>query len=467
MKKVTKAAIYARISSDQTGEGLGVQRQLKDCRKLAAERGWTVAEEYVDNDTSAFRGKARPAYERMLADIESGSRDAVIAYHQDRLTRRPIEWEQFVELCDRAGVEQLVTVTSDIAFGNDNGMLIARITAAVAANESDRKSARIRRKIAENVELGLPNGGAQRPFGFEDDRMTVREAEAQIVRSLAERFLAGESVRSLAAWMNASDVPTTAGGTDWRTTTVRGILRSGRIAGLREHRGQVVGAAAWPAIISPEQRERILLTFASRQASGRRAPRRYLLSGLLKCGKCGHTLFSSSREDRRRYVCLSGPDHGGCGRLTVVAPPVEGLIADAVLLRLDTPQMADTLTGREQHDDKYQILVDESRAVEDKMNELTDMWTEGEISRADWSRARKTLEARLEAARRQIALLRGTDTLSGLVGRGSELAAAWDTLNLDRQAAIVRAVLDYATINAGTPGARTLDPSRVAPVWKL
>ena len=78
--------------------------------------------------------------------------DAVIAYHQDRLTRRPMEWEQFVELCDRAGVEQLATVTSDIDFGNDNGMLVARITAAVAANESARKSERIKRKIQQNVE---------------------------------------------------------------------------------------------------------------------------------------------------------------------------------------------------------------------------------------------------------------------------------------------------------------------------
>lgn len=78
----------------------------------------------------------------MLEDIEAGRRDAVIAYHQDRLTRRPMEWEQFVELCDRAGVQQLATVTSDINFGNDNGMLVARITAAVVANESARKSAR-------------------------------------------------------------------------------------------------------------------------------------------------------------------------------------------------------------------------------------------------------------------------------------------------------------------------------------
>jgi DNA invertase Pin-like site-specific DNA recombinase len=45
---------------------LGVQRQVADCRKLASERGWVVAEEYVDNDVSAYSGKARSAYRRML-----------------------------------------------------------------------------------------------------------------------------------------------------------------------------------------------------------------------------------------------------------------------------------------------------------------------------------------------------------------------------------------------------------------
>ncbi len=69
---VRSAAIYARISADVEGTGLGVTRQLEDCRKLAADRGWAVGDEYVDNDVSAFSGKRRRDYERMLADLASG-----------------------------------------------------------------------------------------------------------------------------------------------------------------------------------------------------------------------------------------------------------------------------------------------------------------------------------------------------------------------------------------------------------
>jgi DNA invertase Pin-like site-specific DNA recombinase len=71
------AALYARISSDIEGSGLGVKWQVEDCRRLAASLGWIVAEEYIDNDLSAYSGKARPGYQRMLDDLRDGLRDAV------------------------------------------------------------------------------------------------------------------------------------------------------------------------------------------------------------------------------------------------------------------------------------------------------------------------------------------------------------------------------------------------------
>lgn len=124
---VRSAAIYARISSDAEGTGLGVARQLEDCRRLAADRGWPVGAEYVDNDVSAFSGKLRQQYARMLADLESGDRDAVIVYNLDRLHRRPVELEEFVTLCESVGVRDVATVTADIDLGNDDGLFMARI----------------------------------------------------------------------------------------------------------------------------------------------------------------------------------------------------------------------------------------------------------------------------------------------------------------------------------------------------
>lgn len=82
----------------------------------------------------------------------------------------------------------------------------------------------------------------------------------------------------------------------WQTSAVRQILCSGRIAGLREHHGQVIGHAVWPAIITPAERDCVLARIAARSVTKTRAPRTYLLSGLLRCGRCGNRLFSQARH---------------------------------------------------------------------------------------------------------------------------------------------------------------------------
>src|SRR5437868_481387 len=106
---IRSAAIYARISSDRDGTQLGVTRQVEDCRSLAQRRGWTVAEVYVDDDVSAYSGRIRPEYRRLLSDLKAGSRDAVVVWHLDRLHRQPKELEEFFEVCEAAGVTSLAS----------------------------------------------------------------------------------------------------------------------------------------------------------------------------------------------------------------------------------------------------------------------------------------------------------------------------------------------------------------------
>src|SRR5690348_9505206 len=147
MSQRSAVAVYARISQDREGDGLGVTRQVDDCRAEAERRGWTIAEVYIDDDVSAYSGKRRPAYEQMLSDLTDGLRDAVIVWHIDRLHRRPIELEQFVATCTRAGVNDVVTLHGTFDLGSGDGLLVARLLSAVAANESDAKRRRGRRKM--------------------------------------------------------------------------------------------------------------------------------------------------------------------------------------------------------------------------------------------------------------------------------------------------------------------------------
>jgi DNA invertase Pin-like site-specific DNA recombinase len=465
MSRPQSAAIYARISSDIEGSGLGVRRQVADCHALAQSLSWTVAEEYVDNDLSAYSGKGRPRYQQMLADIADGRRDGVLVYHVDRLTRRPIELEQFLAIVDAAKLRHVRFVAGDMDLGTGDGLLIARLLGAVAASESATKSRRVRSKLDQLAAAGEPHGGYRRPFGYEADKKTVRESEATVVRQVVARFVAGESLRSLCLWLDEQGVRTVAGG-PWRTPTLRAMLMSGRIAGLRRHRGEVIGRASWAGIISSDERDRVLARLASMATNRHRTPRRYLLSGLLRCGRCGGTLFASPRATTRRYVCLSGPDHGGCGRITVTAEPVEQLVADAVLYRLDTPELADALAGRAVADEQARAVADSLATDRAQLEELTDLYASKQIGATEWLRARQAIDDRIHDAERRLSRATHTEALAGL-HRGAALRDQWTGLPLSRRAAVVRAVLDHATIHPGIRGAQSLDPDRVQPVWRL
>lgn len=463
MPKPISAAIYARISSDQDGTRLGVTRQVSECQERADANGWQVVDTFIDNDISAYSGKRRPEYERMLDSMREGRVNAVIVYHLDRLTRRPKELEEFVEICDRAGIKNLTTVQGDVNIGTGDGLLIARIQAAVAANESASKSRRVRSKMRQVAESGMPHGGSNRPFGYEADAITINRREARIIKACAERFIAGESLRSIAAWMNEQAIPTVTGG-GWTTTTLKQMLTNPRLIGLRTHNGEVVGRAAWKPILTQAQHDQILNMVARRAQSGRRAPRRYLLSGMCRCGKCGNRLFSAARKTSRRYVCLSGPDHGGCGSLTVVAEPVEILIADMVLYRLDTPDLAALMTRGDESPEAERIREELAADVAQR-DELAAQYANRAISASEWMVARNIIDDRIRRSEATLASQVNASALSALVGTGAELRAAWSTLTLNRQAAIIKTVVDHVEILPGKIGATRLDPDRVRPVW--
>jgi site-specific DNA recombinase len=460
------AAIYARISSDRDGQQLGVTRQLADCRALAARRGWPVAEVYSDDDRSAYSGKARLAYRRLLDDLRAGAVDAVVVWHLDRLHRQPKELEEFFEVCDAAGVTHLASVTGDVDLATHDGRFMARILGAVSRKESDDKSRRIRRKALELAQAGKIGGGGTRPYGYEPDRRTVRQSEAPIIREAAARILAGDSLRSVCNDLNARRVSTVTG-VSWTPTQLKNMLVSPRVSGQREHRDEIVATAEWPAIITPDETARLRTLLRDLARRKNRTVRRYLLKGLLRCHACGSRLIARPRQDgARRYGCGRGPGLPGCGKTWTLAEPVETFVVDAVLYRLDTPGLAASLASpvesQTARDDADQLERDERQ-----LDELATAYGERAVTLREYLAARKPIERRIDASRRRLSRERGMSALDGIVGYGPTLRARWSALPLARQHAIVAAVLNHVTVGPAVRGRNVFDASRLSPLWRV
>lgn len=458
--------MYARISSDREGDGLGVRRQVEDCERLAAAKRWEVVDRYVDDDVSAYNGHVRQGYRRMLGDLRDGYLDAVLVWHLDRLSRQPRELEEFFDLCDSVGVTRLASVSGDINLATHDGQFLARILGAVAKKESDDKSRRIRRKHEELAQAGKVAGGGTRPYGYEADRRTLRESEAVIVRECARRLLAGEALRAICADLNERGVPTVTRGL-WRTQTLRRMLMSPRISGQREHRGEIVATAEWPAIVTPAETARIraLLSDPSRRTN--RSARRYLLVRLLRCGLCGEMLVSRpTATGQRRYMCAKGPNFSGCGRMYIGADKLELFVVEAVLHRLDSPELAAALTGA-RGDPDVELAQAEVEQAQAQLDELAAAYGNNAFSLSEWLAARKPIEQRLTQAKRQLARLSRVSVLEGHVGQAPALRERWPDLPLTRQHAIVAAVLDHLVVGPGRRGYNRFDPSRLSPVWRV
>jgi site-specific DNA recombinase len=308
--------------------------------------------------------------------------------------------------------------------------------------------------------------GGPRPFGFLDDRVTHHPDEAPVIRDLAARALAGESLTSLARWLQASGVQTV-GGKEWRTSTVRQLLINPREWGMRVHRGQVIGRATWDPIITADQGERLRRLLLDPARRTNRSARRYLLTGMLRCGKCGNRLYSTPKDGKRRYGCSMGPDQRGCGGVFIYAEMLERFIADAVLYRLDSADMHQVIAGAPD-EAQTRELADAIQADVGRLNDLAETWAGGEITKDEWLAARKAIDARLNANRAAFARLARRDAVADYIGQGDALRAQWDGLNLSRQVAIVKAVLNDATIlPARVPGRRGLDVDRVLADWRL
>lgn len=451
-----RAGIYVRISSDPTGKALGVARQEKSCREKADALGWTVHKVYRDNDVSASTGKARPAYVRMLADLEAGIIDAVVVWDLDRLTRRPIEVEQFIDLADKHSIA-LASVGGDVDLSTDNGRMFARIKGAVARAEVERKSARQKAANDQKAEEGRPFMG-RRAFGYQSGGMELDKAEAKVFREAVDVVLAGGTIRAVVRLMAERGAVTSAGN-PWKPTEVRRLLSNPRHAGLRVHRGEVVGEGTWPAIIDVDTHRAIvaILSDPSRQRVGR--PRTYLLSGIAKCGACEGKSRIYGRAERRGpyYVCESKAHLGR------KIEPIDDFVSAIIVERLARPDAAE-LFAVPDTTERVRDLQKEERSLVARLDGLAEAFAAGDIDRRQLAAGTARLRGRLDAIAVEMPTLLGQSDVSPLIA-ADDVGVAWAALPTETCRTIIDTLAEV-TIHPAGRGARTLKPETISIRWR-
>jgi site-specific DNA recombinase len=160
-----RVGLYLRISKDWKGDQAGVDRQREDGLRLIESRGWELHKIYTDNDISAAGRKRRPDYTRLLADLEDGTINAVVARSFERLCKTRREQLTFVELGQEKRTAIAFTHAPDLDLTTAIGRGMADLMAAFARVEMEQKSERHISQIAQAAAQGRMVGG-RRAFGY-------------------------------------------------------------------------------------------------------------------------------------------------------------------------------------------------------------------------------------------------------------------------------------------------------------
>jgi DNA invertase Pin-like site-specific DNA recombinase len=474
MNATLGAADYGRISSDPGHDEKGVTRQVGDNQaRISREPGWHHAGSFVDNDLSATRGRRRPRFEALLEAVRRGEVRVIVCYMSGRLLRNRRERMEAGELFAARGVKVVCTHGLDLDYSTPAGRMMAGIMGEVDAHEVEQASERIKRSKAQAAEEGRPTGG--RPYGYRPDPAAPKNAkrrlivpdEAEVVRAMRDAALWGAPLRSVVLDLEDLGVPTLRGG-PWSLATVREILKSPAIAGLRMC-GEAAVPATWEPIITVGEHHRLVgLLSRHTQPPGWSSKPVHLLSGIAGCGACNkakvHGRTARGTPSGREYTCLPA-ERGGCRGVRRDAGMVEDLVEKAAVRILGKPGVVEHMLAAGAPDADEVLEV--QRGVEAAQARAAALGAEMKDDDPDDEVTKIVRKARADAIRADLAALRARQRLmarasvvDGLLD-ADDIDAYWSSLPLPRKRAIIAALVEVTILPVGRGRRATEEHVRV------
>jgi site-specific DNA recombinase len=346
-----RAAIYARYSSNNQREA-SIDDQVRQCRKRIESEGWHLTGVYSDRAISGA-STLRPGYQKMLEDARNGGFDIPIAEAMDRLSR---DQEDIAGLFKQLSFAEIKIITLSEGEINELHVGLKGTMNALFLKDLAQKT---RRGLEGRVRLGKSGGG--NAYGYDvvkkmdaagepiRGERQINVAESAIIVRIFDEFIQGRSPKMIAHTLNHEGIAGPTGNT-WGPSTIHGNWRRGtgilnnelyigglvwnrqrfikdpntgkRQARLNSEKEWVIEGVPHLRIVDQDlwdqvkERQSSTRHRVSSETNGIRAERarrpRYLLSGLLRCGKCGGGF---SKISQTHYGCSTARNKGTCDNL--------------------------------------------------------------------------------------------------------------------------------------------------------
>lgn len=479
--------LYVRASDDPKQTKSSVGDQEATGRLWVTREGAVLSRVYCDNDLSGsrFATKERGDFKQLIADVESGELKMIWFWMLSRQQRQLRVFAELRDLCRRKDVRWIVN--NRVYNLKDRGDRLALgVQALMDEDLPEMISENVRQAFANNAAKGRPHGftayGWRRIYDENTGNLVAQvidEEQAAMVRDIARRLAAGETLYAIADALNEAGHPTpraaawrAAGNigplpfVGWRASNLGPLLRRVSNIGKRAHNGVIVADAIWPPILDEDlYHECMRILSAPDRAIQHPTTIKYLLSGIARCGRtdekgamCNTVLRAFPRDGRMKYQCEKPSK---CVAIRV--DWADDYIEDLVLKRLARPD-AIALLSRPGRGADVVAAENEVETLNRRMQEWYTAGRQGKANPVVVSNMVTQLMADIAAAEARAAVQRVSPLLREAAR--PDIADIWPDYELPKRRAIVAELLEIHVVPVGKGNGRTFEASRVPTRWR-
>ncbi|WP_438448181.1 recombinase family protein [Gorillibacterium sp. sgz5001074] len=415
-----RVAIYIRVSTDeQATKGNSLTEQAERLPTYCKAMGWDPPVVYEDDGYSA-KDLNRPAITRLLEDVKLRKYDMVLTTKIDRLSRRLLDLLNVIDYMKKYDCHYN-SATESFDTSTPVGMMTLQILGSVAEFERQR----IRERVREN-HLSLARQGkmiGKPAYGYDnvDGDYEINIEESLIVKQIFQWTLDGMGPLSIAKKLNQLGVATKQGA-QWEEKQIRRMLtsetyighfvynRTGRDSSTakvsrRPQEEWIVTEDHHPAIIDQETYDRVQEIVQSRRRDrhGFHGHDRYLLSGLVYCGHCGHKMHGRQRTRPRKtmdtrfemiYSCSGYSKRGVCHFHFINRDDLENFVLSSLqeIARQKPEKLQLVLTEPVQQLSEKDLIMSKLAKLDTRMQKQIEAYERDAISIEDLKKARERID---------------------------------------------------------------------------
>ncbi len=447
-----KAALYARVSSEEQVEGYSIDAQKRAFQTLCQSKEWIPFHEYIELGRSAHTDdiRKRPVFKEAIDDALAGKYDVLIVHKIDRFSRKLKVTLEYFEKLGKAGIG-FISIQNDMDYSTPTGKFMLVMQGGLAELYSDNLSEETKKGWAERRNQGLYCGLL--PFGAMKGDDGVPLPHIDNYQGLIQAFeisAIGKSDKEVAQALNLAGYRTTGnrGPQPFSRDTVRGMLTNKFYLGyIPDGNGGWIKAKHEP-FIDEEVWNRVQETRERNKKAPIRIPRGRSISslnGLVYCAYCkGRINVIEVVNNRRRVSCYNRSKGWGCSQKSAYLDIYEYQIHEY----LKSFQIPDDYRKKiiDAHQ-KLQETYDDSSArqanLEAKLQRVKNLYSWGDITKEQYLFERDAINRELNAL---TPIEKQGETLDKLAQFLTNIANAWDQASQEQRNKLARCLFQEVWI---------------------